>query len=78
MENNTICLRTDFSLGPHQEEDVRVLLEGEWKEDFGLAEVGKSMHRLLDTLGKTPLNNPNETVSGERMESQQCAQLFDS
>ena len=33
MENNTICLGTDFSLGPHQEEDIRVLLEGEWRED---------------------------------------------
>ena len=33
MENQTICLRTDFSLGPHQEEDVLVFLEGEWRED---------------------------------------------
>ena len=34
MENDTICLvGTDFSLGPHQEQDILVSLEGEWKED---------------------------------------------
>ena len=52
MENNTICLRTDFSLGPHQEEDVRVLLEGEWKEDTVV-----SLHPGFD--------QPNIKVVGE-------------
>ena len=33
MENNTICLGIDISLGAHQEEDVRLFLEGEWSED---------------------------------------------
>ena len=52
MENNTICLGTDFSLGPHQEEDIRVLLEGEWREDTVV-----SLHPGFD--------QPNVQVVGE-------------
>ena len=33
MENSTVCLGSDFSLGPHQEEDIRVLLEGNNDDD---------------------------------------------
>ena len=33
MENTTFCLGTDLSLGPHQEQNIMVSLEGEWLED---------------------------------------------
>ena len=33
MENTTVCLGADLSLGPHQEQDILVSLEGEWLED---------------------------------------------
>ena len=33
MENSTYCLGTALSLEPGQEEDILVLLEGEWRED---------------------------------------------
>ena len=52
MENNIICLGTDFSLGPHQEEEIRVFLEGEWSE-----ETVVSLHPSFD--------QPNIKVVGE-------------
>ena len=33
MENSTLRTVQELSLGPHQEHDVLVLLEGEWTED---------------------------------------------
>ena len=33
MENSTVCLGTDFSLGPHQEQDIMVSLDGGWTEE---------------------------------------------
>ena len=52
MENFTVCLGSDFSLGPHQEEDIRVLLDGEWREDTVV-----SIH--------PDFNQPNIKVVGE-------------
>ena len=52
MENNIICLGIDLSLGPHQEEDIRVFLEGEWSEDTVV-----SLHPSFD--------QPNIKVVGE-------------
>ena len=33
MENSTYCLGRALSLEPDQEEDILILLEGEWRED---------------------------------------------
>ena len=33
MENSAYCLGTALSLEPDQEEDILILLEGEWRED---------------------------------------------
>ena len=52
MENFTVCLGSDFSLGPYQEEDIRLLLEGDWREDTVV-----SIH--------PDFNQPNIKVVGE-------------